>query len=629
MDALKKAEKAKNRARKTTGTVEVAQADSPYSGELSLTSVADKVTPEPQSEATATARLAPADETPSAAASKSVAKIPSAPGTDDVLAQSRGALTLVAMGASNASGVPSETELAGATQDEIVADQSMPDEAAPAETVAEEATTEETTVVESEIVLSNSASEVASVEESEPADSVMEADVTDQLSIEELSPIDPDTIEITSEIAPEPTPEKAPNAIPEQIAEEVSEQLQVTNPVEVPGPAPIQQQIPEVIAMLSPEIPTGEPGSKKEPELVIEAAAEEASKLKTPPIIGVGANRKRSGRRYLWSGLLLFFLMALGAMVYYFNMVLDETSHSVAAIPAAQPVADASVAAVVAEEGTSQSLVVAGVPPQAPVKEAVKAKSKAAITTEPVAPQTVAITAPAKTSAATLRPAAIKKPLPAKEPVKPVARPSAAIEISRKQRRDPLEVVLQQAYQAYQRGEYQPAEISYRRALEIDADNRDARLGLAVIAQRSGRVERARLFYQSLLVLNPKDSIALTGLMSLQGGNAAGENETHIKILLAEEPTAAHLHFALGVEYVAQSRWPEAQRAFFRAYRYAPGNAEYSFNLAVSLEQLGQSKAALDYYRRAREAVVGQAVGFELDQLNRRIAKLSAQDIAR
>jgi len=622
MDALKKAEKAKNKAKETVGTVEIAQTDSSRSNELSLTSVADKVASEPQSEETVTACLASVDDTPSQAASKSVTEIPPAPGTDDNLAQGREALTLVTMGASS---VPSETALAtDATQDETVADQSMPDEAVLAETVVE--TAPAATEVESDIAMLGATSEVALVDESEPVEGDVEVDLIDQFSIEELSPLDSDTIETAAELASEPAPEKKPEQVSDQVVEAVSEQVQVepSVPVETSEPASIPQQAPKIAAKLSPEVSAG----KKESEQVVEPAAEQPPKLKTPPIIGVGAKR-RAGRHYLWSGLMLFFVMVLGAMVYYFNMVLDETGQSVAVIPAAQPVAEASVAAVVAQEEASQSFVVSRVRQQSPVKETVKAKIEPAVTTEPVLPQQVATAMPAKTSVATLRPAAIKKPQPVTQPVRPVATPPAAIEISRDQRRDPLEVLLQQAYQAYQRGEYQPAELKYRRALEIDADNRDARLGLAVIAQRGGRIERARLFYQSLLVLNPKDSIAHTGLMSLQGGNASGDNETHIKVLLAEEPTAAHLHFALGVEYVAQTRWPEAQQAFFRAYRYAPGNAEYSFNLAVSLEQLRQPSAALDYYRRAREAAVGKAVGFELDELNRRIVKLSAQEVAR
>ena len=48
-----------------------------------------------------------------------------------------------------------------------------------------------------------------------------------------------------------------------------------------------------------------------------------------------------------------------------------------------------------------------------------------------------------------------------------------------------------------------------------------------------------------------------------------------------------------------QLRWSEAQQSYFLAYSNAPTNADYAFNLAVSLDRLGQNKLALDYYQRA------------------------------
>jgi tetratricopeptide (TPR) repeat protein len=66
-----------------------------------------------------------------------------------------------------------------------------------------------------------------------------------------------------------------------------------------------------------------------------------------------------------------------------------------------------------------------------------------------------------------------------------------------------------------------------------------------------------------------------------------------------QNPQADAVHFALGNLYTQQSRWAEAQQSYFRAYSNAPGNADYVFNLAVSLDHLNQSKLALDYYQRA------------------------------
>ena len=56
--------------------------------------------------------------------------------------------------------------------------------------------------------------------------------------------------------------------------------------------------------------------------------------------------------------------------------------------------------------------------------------------------------------------------------------------------------------------------------------------------------------------------------------------ESRLKALLGSEPRAAHLHFALGSLYAAQSRWPEAQQSWLNAYRFDRGNADYAYNLA-------------------------------------------------
>ena len=74
-----------------------------------------------------------------------------------------------------------------------------------------------------------------------------------------------------------------------------------------------------------------------------------------------------------------------------------------------------------------------------------------------------------------------------------------------------------------------------------------------------------------------------------------------MKLLLDQNPDSPQVHFSLGGFYAGQSRWPEAQQAFFDAYTADKNNADYAYNLAVSLEQLGQAKAALSHYRTGLE----------------------------
>ena len=85
---------------------------------------------------------------------------------------------------------------------------------------------------------------------------------------------------------------------------------------------------------------------------------------------------------------------------------------------------------------------------------------------------------------------------------------------------------------------------------------------------------------------------------------------------------AAVLHFALGNVYAGESRWAEAQQAYFRAVSSDPGNADYAFNLAVSLDHLNQNKHAADYYRRALALAARGPAGFDRQRATNRLREL-------
>ncbi len=212
--------------------------------------------------------------------------------------------------------------------------------------------------------------------------------------------------------------------------------------------------------------------------------------------------------------------------------------------------------------------------------------------------------------------------MPSPPPPAPLTAP-APLHIVREQVPDPVYTVLRRAYAAYQAGSMDEAERQYRLVIGREANNRDALLGLAAVAQRGARLNEARGLYARLLELNPKDSAAIASLMAMDGNTALTQSESRLKFLIDQEPAAAHLHFALGSLYVAQSRWAEAQQAFFNAYHYDSDNGDYVFNLAVSLDRLGQGASALPYYRLALAAAAHGAVQYDSAALNKRIDNLS------
>jgi len=182
---------------------------------------------------------------------------------------------------------------------------------------------------------------------------------------------------------------------------------------------------------------------------------------------------------------------------------------------------------------------------------------------------------------------------------------------------------IERAYQAFQRNDLATARDSYQRVLSREPTNRDALLGLAGIALRTGDLNSAESHYLRLLELDPRDTQAVSSLIALHGQLDPVASESRLKTLIASQPEAAPLHFVLGNQYAKQSRWTEAQEAYFRAFSVNPDNADYAFNLAVSLDQLRQKKPALEYYRRALLLAEQRAASFSQAQARTRVQELS------
>ncbi len=186
-----------------------------------------------------------------------------------------------------------------------------------------------------------------------------------------------------------------------------------------------------------------------------------------------------------------------------------------------------------------------------------------------------------------------------------------------------VDPALEQAYQAFQRNDLAAARESYQRALAREPTNRDALLGLAAIDVRSGQLDSAESRYLKLLEMDPRDTHAVASLIALRGPLDPVAAESRLKTLIANQPEAAQLHFSLGNQYAQQSRWTEAQGAYFKAYSVDPENADYAFNLAVSLDHLRQRKLALEFYQRALTLVDKRAATFSPAQARSRVQELS------
>jgi Flp pilus assembly protein TadD len=222
---------------------------------------------------------------------------------------------------------------------------------------------------------------------------------------------------------------------------------------------------------------------------------------------------------------------------------------------------------------------------------------------------------------ASQQPSRMQKPAHAKKPSAKVVSPQTHNSLHIEQHQDePIDPLLNSAYQAYRSGKLEQAQQLYREVLNLDSSNTDALLGLAVIAQRRGADSLAAHYYAQVMALDPRNAVANAGMSALSTDD---NRESRLKTLLNEQQDSSSLHFALGNYYAAQARWGEAQQAYFNAYRLEPGNAELAFNLAISLDRLGQQTSAAQYYQRALQLDAEHHAGFDHAKIAQRIEELT------
>jgi tetratricopeptide (TPR) repeat protein len=186
-----------------------------------------------------------------------------------------------------------------------------------------------------------------------------------------------------------------------------------------------------------------------------------------------------------------------------------------------------------------------------------------------------------------------------------------------------VDPAVEQGYRAFQRNDFAAARESYQKALAREPNNRDALLGLAAIDVRTGQLEAAEAQYLKILEIDPRNGQAVAALVGLRGRLDPVASESRLKTLIANQPEVAQLYFSLGNQYGQQSRWSEAQAAYFKAYSIDPQNADYAFNLAISLDQLRQKKPALEYYQRALALAEKRAGTFDPRQARARVQELT------
>lgn len=310
------------------------------------------------------------------------------------------------------------------------------------------------------------------------------------------------------------------------------------------------------------------------------------------------ANSESRGRGMLWAvvGVIAVLVLAAAAYVWYSVRMLAPPEAPAAVARPGPPPAPAPPAAPPGSPETPP-MALAEPPPRSAMPDPPAAPARAAAPVEDVV-------------ARILREA-------------PAAPAAAPLKLARTTETPRVPAPLAAGYEALRSGDLEAARRGYQEALATDASSLDAQLGMATVEARAGNAPAAAAHYRRALDLDPRNATALAGMATLAESARPEAVEQQLRRDLAGNPGSAALHFALGSLFASQSRWHEAQAEFFEAHRVDPAAPEILFNLAVSLDHLGQSRLAADFYRRTVAAARGRAVPFDPGPAERRLAELA------
>ncbi|HEU4707988.1 MAG TPA: hypothetical protein VFS17_01640 [Methylophilaceae bacterium] len=360
-----------------------------------------------------------------------------------------------------------------------------------------------------------------------------------------------------------------------------------------------------------------EPTLRADPRPAQQQAAAGVFSAKQPKSNGTG-----SKKLLLIGAVSLLLLLLIGMQLYSY---IDSLNQPVMPLPRPHVQPQPATTAVPQQPVISEAD--GAVSPQAPQPNGNTAASgsAAAPKTETGASEAALKTEPAE-KAPVVAPIQKTAPKPSEEVVMgaPVAKPEgAAVKITRNPVVVGVNPDLEAGYKAYMAEDFALTKLHYQQVLRTDVRNMDALLGMAAIALKEGRMPDAAGWYGKVLEVDPRNTIAQAAMVSGLAQADPVAAESHIKNLLTQKPEAAYLYAALGSLYAQRTDWPQAQQAYFQAYHFAPANADYAFNLAISLDHLGKSSLALQYYRQALELMpTSGSANIDRAQLESRILQL-------
>ena len=175
--------------------------------------------------------------------------------------------------------------------------------------------------------------------------------------------------------------------------------------------------------------------------------------------------------------------------------------------------------------------------------------------------------------------------------------PNMDIKMSKKAPPEDAIKQLDNALKALTVGQYEAAISLYKSVLKRNKKSHDALFGLATAYQKSGQKQQARAAYSDLFKQYPNDEAGLNNFLVLVANEAPQQALRELDILSERSPDFASIYAQKSVIYNRMNDKERAIQNMARAFRLAPANTTYKYNLAVLLDDAGQREDAARIYR--------------------------------
>jgi len=179
------------------------------------------------------------------------------------------------------------------------------------------------------------------------------------------------------------------------------------------------------------------------------------------------------------------------------------------------------------------------------------------------------------------------------------------------------------AYDAYQSGNFNQAKTYFSEALDKDANNINAMLGLAGVSVAQKKYYSAVNLYQQVLDKDANNLYAFEAIANLSGMvDLNSQWEKELSSMAKKYPNSAVLQYALGNHSAKKKDWLAAQDKYFNAYALDTSNPDYMVNLAVSFDHLGKYELAAKYYTQALGFSETKSISFDSNKVRDRLVSI-------